>query len=146
YEGESASPYSSFVEVIREYLSTRPDDVLKTELGDRASDIAKLVPEIRKRIPDLPSAPAADPSEQRQRLFDGVTSFLVNASKANPIMLHLDDLHWADKPSLLLLQHLGRRIKGSRLMVVGTYRDVELDRCHPLSAVLGELRRERLYQ
>ena len=61
-------------------------------------------------------------------------------------MLHLDDLHWADKPSLLLLQHLARRFKGSRLLVVGTYRDVELDRRHPLSAVLAELRRERLYQ
>src|SRR5262249_5018129 len=82
YEGESASPYSSFVEVIREYVSTRPDDVLKTEMGDSASDLAKLVPEMRKRIPDLPSTAAADPSEERMRLFDGVTSFLVNASNA----------------------------------------------------------------
>jgi DNA-binding winged helix-turn-helix (wHTH) protein len=146
YEGESALPYSSFVEVIREYVSTRPDDALRTEMGDGVSDIAKLVPEIRKRIPELPPSPAADPNEERQRLFDSVASFLVNASKANPIMLHLDDLHWADKPSLLLLQHLARRMKGSRLAVVGTYRDVELDRRHPLSAVLGELRRERLYQ
>src|SRR5215469_10617598 len=146
HEGESASPYSCFVEVIREYVSTRPDDALKTEMGDGASDIAKLVPEIRKRIPDLPPSPSADPNEERQRLFDSIASFLVNASKANPIMLQLDDLHWADKPSLLLLQRLARRMKGSRLIVVGTYRDVELDRRHPLSAVLGELRRERLYQ
>jgi tetratricopeptide (TPR) repeat protein len=61
-------------------------------------------------------------------------------------MLHLQNLHWADKPSLLLLQHLARRFKGGRLMVVGTYRDVELDRSHPLSTVLAELRHERLYQ
>jgi len=146
YEGESASPYSSFVEVLREYISTRLDDALKAEMGDKAPDLAKLVPEIRDRIPDLPPSPAVDPKEERLRLFNAVTSFLVNASKADPIMLHLDDLHWADKPSLLLLQHLVRRFKGSRLMVVGTYRDVELDRRHPLSAVLGELRRERLYQ
>src|SRR5215469_9838467 len=121
YEGESASPYSSFVEVIREYISTRPDDALKTELGDSASDVAKLVPEIRKRIPDLSPSPPADPNEERQRLFDSVASFLIKASKANPVMLHLDDLHWADKPSLLLLQHLARHMKGSRLVVVGTY-------------------------
>jgi tetratricopeptide (TPR) repeat protein len=146
YEGESASPYSSFVEVIREYLSTRPDDAHRTELGDSASDVAKLVPEIRERIPDLPTSPAVDPKEERLRLFDSVASFLVNASKTNPIMLQLDDLHWADKPSLLLLQHLARRFKGSRLLVVGTYRDVELDRSHPLSAMLAELRRERLYE
>src|SRR5262249_26436978 len=97
-------------------------------------------------FPDLPRSPAADPNGERMRMFDSVASFLVNASKANPIMLDLEDLHWADKPSLLLLQHLARRFKGSRLVVVGTYRDVELDRSHPLSAVLAELRRERLYQ
>src|SRR5262249_36574728 len=77
YEGESASPYSPFVEMIREYLSTRPDEALKAELGDSASDVAKLVPEIRKRIPDLPSTTAVDPKEERMRLFDGVASFLV---------------------------------------------------------------------
>jgi class 3 adenylate cyclase len=146
YEGEAASPYSSFVEAIRDYVSTRPDDALKAELGDGGSDVAKLVSEIRKRIPDLPPARATDPNDERMRLFDSVTSFLINASKANPIMLLLDDLHWADKPSLLLLQHLARRFKGSRLIVVGTYRDVELDRRHPLSEALAELRRERLYE
>jgi DNA-binding winged helix-turn-helix (wHTH) protein len=132
YEGESASPYSPFVEVIREYVSTRLDDALRAEMGDGAFDVAKLVPDIRNRIPDLPSTVASDPKGERMRLFDNVVSFLVNASKANPIMLHLDDLHWADKPTLLLLQHLTRRFRGSRLMVVGTYRDVELDRRHPL--------------
>ena len=146
YEGEAASPYSPFVEMIREYLTTRPDEALKTEVGDSASDVAKLVPELRKRIPDLPYTAAVDPKGERMRLFDSLASFLVNASKANPIMLHLQNLHWADKPSLLLLQHLARRFKGSRLMVVGTYRDVELDQGHPLSTVLAELRHERLYE
>ena len=146
YEGEAASPYSPFVEVIREYLSTRPDDALRTEMGDGASDVAKLVAEIRKRIPDLPYAAAADPNEERLRLLDGIASFLVNASKAKPIVLHLQNLHWADKPSLLLLQHLVRRYKGGRLFVIGTYRDVELDRSHPLATVLAELRHERLHE
>jgi predicted ATPase len=146
YEGESASPYSPFVEVIREYVSTRLDDALRAEMGDGASDVAKLVPDIRNRIPDLPFTVASDPKGERIRLFNNVVWFLVNASKAHPIMLHLDDLHWADKPTLLLMQHLARRFKGSRLMVVGTYRDVELDRRHPLSAVLAELSHERLCQ
>jgi DNA-binding winged helix-turn-helix (wHTH) protein/tetratricopeptide (TPR) repeat protein len=146
YEGEAASPYSSFVEAIREYASTRPDEALKAEMGDGASDLAKLVPEIRRRIPDLTPSPPPDPWDERMRLFDSLAWFLVNASKANPIMLHLEDLHWADQASLLLLQHLARRFKGSRLMVVGTYRDLEVDRSHPLSAMLAELRRERLYE
>ena len=91
-------------------------------------------------------ASGTDQNEERMRLFDRVAAFLVNASKANPIMLHLEDLHWADKPSLSLLQHLARRFEGGRLLVVGTYRDVELDRSHPLSTMVGELRHERLYQ
>jgi tetratricopeptide (TPR) repeat protein len=146
YEGEAASPYSSFVEAIREHVSTRPDDVLKAEMGDGAGIVAKLVPEIRKRISDLTPLPPADPTDERMRLFDSVVSWLTNASKANPIMLVLEDLHWADQASLQLLQHLARRFKGSRLVVVGTYRDVEVDRSHPLSAMLAELRRERLYE
>ena len=146
YQGEDASPYSPFVEVIREYISTRPDDALRTEMGDGGSDVAKLVPEIRMRIPNLAPSPAADQKKERMHLLHTIAAFLVNASKANPIMLHLEDLHWADKPSLQLLQHLTRRFKDSRLLVVGTYRDVEVDRSHPLSTVLGELRHERLYE
>ena len=56
-------------------------------------------------------------------------------------MLHLDDLHWADKPSLLLLQHVARSTAADRLLIVGAYRDVELDRTHPLSDALAALRR-----
>src|SRR5262249_51911873 len=140
YEGEAASSYSSLVEAIREYVATRPDDALKAEMGDGASDLAKLVPEIRKRIPDLPPSPPADPNGEQMRLFESVTSFLRNASKANPIMLLLEDLHWADQASLQLLRHLARRFKGNRLIAVGTYRDVEVDRNHPLSTMLAELR------
>jgi tetratricopeptide (TPR) repeat protein len=115
-------------------------------MGNKARDLAKLIPEIRERIPDLPPSPAGDPSEERIHLFESVASFLVSASRASAIMLHLEDLHWADQPSLQLLQHLARRTKGSRMVVVGTYRDVELDRRHPLSAALEGLRRERLYE
>ncbi len=146
YEGEAASPYSPFVEVIREYVSTRPNDALKAEMGDGASALGTLLPEICKRVPDVAHPPTADPDAERMRLFDAVAAFLVNASQANPIMLQLEDLHWGDKPSLLLLQYLARRFKGSRLIVVGTYRDVELDRSHRLSTVLAELKHERLYQ
>jgi predicted ATPase len=64
-----------------------------------------------------------------------VTEFLHNAFTAQPLVLHLDDLHWADEPSLLLLQHLAQRTARDRLLMLGTYRDVELDRTHPLSEV-----------
>src|SRR5262249_11038686 len=78
---------------------------------------------------------------ERLRLFESVTEFLHNASAGQPLVLHLDDLHWADKPSLLLLQHLAQRTARDRLLILAAYRDIELDRTHPLSEVLGTLRR-----
>ncbi len=146
YETEAALPYRPFIEAIRQYVMTRPAEALRSELGNGGSDVARLVSEVRERVPDLPQSPVAEGDADRLRLFESVTTFLLNAAKASPLMIVLDDLHWADAPSLLLLQHLARRLAESRLAVVGTYRDVELDRQHPLSAALGELRQKRLYE
>jgi class 3 adenylate cyclase/tetratricopeptide (TPR) repeat protein len=146
YESEGAPPYIPFVEALRQYVTARPAEALREEMGDDASDLAKLVSEIRARVPNLPPAASQEPEAERYRLLEAVSSFLVNASKPTPLVLILDDIHWADKPSLVLLQHLARRLPASRMLVVGTYRDIELDRRHPLSEVLGQLRRERLYE
>src|SRR5262249_23940278 len=80
------------------------------------------------------------------RLFESVVSFLLHAASATPLLLVLEDLHWADRPTLLLLQHLARRLAGSRLLAIGTYRDVELDRRPPLASVLADLPRQRLHE
>ncbi len=141
FEGESALPYRPFVEALRQYTRSRPDAELRPQLGPGAPEIATLVSEIRQRFPDIEEAPKLDPEAERLRLFESVTEFLHNASSAQPLVLHLDDLHWADKPSLLLLQHLAQRTARDRLLILGAYRDVELDRTHPLSEVLGALRR-----
>ncbi len=146
YESEASLPYIPFVQAIRSYVSEREPEALRDELGDGAADVAKLVSEIGVRLPDLPAPPQVEPEQERFRLFESVTSFLVAASNATPLVLLLDDLHWADKPSLLLLQHLARKIPASRLIVLGTYRDVELDRRHPLSEILGSLRREHAFE
>jgi tetratricopeptide (TPR) repeat protein len=141
YEGGSSLPYTPFVEALRQYTRSRPDGELRTQLGPGAPEIATLVSEIRQRFPDIEDAPKLDPEAERLRLFESVTEFLRNASAAAPIVLHLDDLHWADKPTLLLLQHLAQRTARDRLLVLGAYRDVELARGHPLSETLGALRR-----
>jgi predicted ATPase len=140
HETEAGIPYLPFVEAIRRYVAERPDDALREELGSAGPDVARIVSEVTQRLPDVRPGPRGDPEEDRYRLFDGVASFLVNASQATPLVLVLDDLHWADRPTLLLLEHLARRLEGSRLLVVGTYRDVELDRRHPLSETLATLR------
>jgi predicted ATPase len=141
YEGEASLPYRPFVEALRQYTRSRPDEELRTQLGPGAPEIATLVSEVRARFPDIKEAPKLEPEGERLRLFESVTEFLRNASTAQPLVLHLDDLHWADKPSLLLLQHLAQQTARDRLLVLGAYRDVELARTHPLSETLGALRR-----
>jgi class 3 adenylate cyclase len=146
YEGEGAPAYWPWVQAVRAYVHDREPSALLSEMGSGASEIAQVVSEVRQRLPGLPEPQRLDPEQARFRLFDSMTTFLKNASKAQPLVLILDDLHWADKPSLLLLQFLARELRGARLLVLGTYRDVDLRRQHPLSQTLGELTREQLSQ
>ncbi len=146
YEGEGAPAYWPWVQTIRSYVYERPVQTLLSELGTGAADIAQIVSEVRERLPDLPPPPALEPEQARFRLFDSITTFLKNAARAQPLVLVLDDLHWADKPSLLLLQFLARELRDARFLVLAGYRDAELGRQHPLSHTLAELAREQLSQ
>ena len=102
--------------------------------------------EVRERLPDLKPSPQLDsPESARFRLFSSITTFLKSASRGRPLVLILEDLHWADKPSLLLLEFFARELTGARLLLIGTYRDVELNRQHPLSETLAQLTRERVF-
>ena len=128
-------------------MRERDPDQLRSEMGTGAADIAEIVSDVRERIPDLKPSPAVDDPEQaRFRLFDSITAFLKTASRSQPLAIILDNLHWADKPSLLLLEFLAQEFSDSRLLVIGTYRDVDLSRQHPLAETLGELTKERLFQ
>ena len=146
YEGEITVPYLPFVDALRQYVRGRADAALLSELGSGAPEVAKLVSEVRERFPDLPEAPQLEGEAERLRLFDSVTRFVCSVSTSEPVVLFLDDIHWSDKPSLLLLQYLARNIRSDRILVLAAYRDVELDRTHPLSEVLASLRRERLFE
>jgi predicted ATPase len=140
-EGALALPYLAFVEALRGYVLTRPPESLLDELGSSASDVARIVPEMTERFAIEPRPPGGDPGEERWRLWQAVSGFLHHASQVQPLVLVLEDVHWADRGTLDLLLHLGRNLQGARLLVVATYRDLEVDRAHPLSAVLAELRR-----
>jgi hypothetical protein len=144
YEGEGAPPYWPWIQAIRSWVHDRDPKLLLSEMGSGAADVAEVVSEIRERLPGLPRPPQLDPEQARFRLFDGVTTFLKNASREQPLVLVLDDLHWADRASLLLLQFLARELRGARLLVIGTYRDIELGRRHPITLTLGELAHEQL--
>ncbi len=115
-------------------------------MGTGAADIAEIVSDVRDRLPGLPRPPHIDdPESARFRLFDSITTFLKAASQRQPLVMVLDDLHWSDQPSLSLMQFLVRELTGARMLLVGTYRDVELNRRHPLAEALGNLTRERLF-
>ena len=147
YEEQGMPPYWPWVQAIRSYVREHEPDQLRSEMGAGAADIAEVVSDVKERLPDLRPPPALDSPEQaRFRLFDSITAFLKSASQKQPLVLVLDDLHWADQPSLLLLQFVARELGNSRLLLVGTYRDVDLNRQHPLAETLGELTRERLFQ
>src|SRR6185437_7219409 len=100
-----------------------------------------LVPGLSDVLPDLAPPPRADPDAERYALFDAVIGLLGIASASAPVVLILDDLHWAAKPTLLLLRHLLRFGEHARVQVVGTYRSTDLDRSHPLAAMLADLHR-----
>src|SRR5262245_6472844 len=121
YEGEGAPAYWPWVQAIRAYVHEREPTALRSEMGSAASDIAQMVSEVREKLPGLPAPPELDPEQARFRLFDGITTFLKNAGRGQPLVLVLDDLHWADKSSLLLLQFLAGELRDVRLLVVGTY-------------------------
>ena len=141
YEAGSVSlPYLPFVEVLRAYVLKQDPDALRHQLGSSAGDLARIVFEIRERLGVSPSTPV-DPEEDRYRLMQSVASALQNAATVRPLLIVLEDLHNADRGTLDMLTHVARSLSGTRLLVVGTYRDVEVHRGHPLSEVLTELRR-----
>jgi tetratricopeptide (TPR) repeat protein len=145
YEAGSLSlPYLAFVEALRSYVLTREVKDLREELGTGAADVARIISEIRERL-KIKLRPQKDPEEERYRLMQAVTGFLSNAAAVQPMIVVLEDLHDADKGTLEMLTHVSRNLAGARLLIVGTYRDVEVDRSHPLSAALAELRRVSTY-
>ena len=146
YEEQGVPPYWPWVQAIRSYVRDRDPDQLRSEMGAGAAEIAEVVSDVRDRLPSLPPAPQLEPEQARFRLFDSITVFLKTASQRQPLVLVLDDLHWADQPTLALLQFMARELGGARLLIIGTYRDMELSRQHPLAEALGELTRERLFQ
>ena len=130
---------------MRAYVQEATAEQLTGEMGSGATNIAEIVTEIRGKLPVLGTPPVLDPEQARFRLFDSITTFLKNAAQRQPLMLVLDDLHWADRSSLLLLEFLAREIGTSRLLLVCSYRDVEVSRRHPLSQTLGTLVREQIF-
>ncbi len=134
-------PHQPFVEALRHFVDHSPDLALDDSLGRYGGELVRLVPELTARVPGLPAPIRSDPETEQYRLFDAVAAWLGRASDDRQLLLVLDDLQWAARPSLLLLRHLLRSSGLGRIVVVGTYRDTELTHDHPLVGMLSDLRR-----
>jgi DNA-binding CsgD family transcriptional regulator len=110
-------------------------------MGTGAADIAQIVPQVLDKVPGESQSFSIEPEQARFRLFDSVARFLNRASHNQALMLVLDDFHWADQPSLLLLEFLARNLESSPILMLCPYRDIEISREHPLSETLTRLSR-----
>jgi DNA-binding SARP family transcriptional activator len=145
YEAAGAPPYVPVVEAFEQALAAAPTpEAFRQFLGDEASEIARLVPKLRRLFPDIPP-PLELPAEQERRyLFNSVREVLSRTAAGRPTLLVLDDIHWADEPTMLLIAHIAERIADIPVLMVGLYRDNELDTGRPLSNTFVELIRRRL--
>jgi DNA-binding SARP family transcriptional activator len=134
------APYQPFAEAMRSLMPCLGARRLRELRGVEA--LLPLVPGLPDVLPDLAAPPRADPDTERYALFDAVVALLGVASVEAPVVLILDDLHWAAKPTLLLMRHLLRFGEHARVHIIGTYRSTDLDRSHPLAAMLADLHRD----
>jgi class 3 adenylate cyclase len=141
-EEDLATPYQLFAGTIGHYVTHCAEDELRAHVEVHGSELARLVPTLATRIPDLPPSKAADSDAERYLLFAAVVGLLAQASELQPIVLVLDDLQWADAGSLELLRYLIASDQPMAVLVLGTFRDSELSHFHPLLKTLAVLQRQ----
>ncbi|MEX2229548.1 MAG: AAA family ATPase, partial [Dehalococcoidia bacterium] len=145
HEASGAPPYWPWVQVGRAYRDQTPEETRRREWQPYALELQRIFPALRDLFPGLPPPPPADSEEAQFALFDAWSSFIRAVAAETPLLIVLDDAHWADRATLRMLTHLSRDIDRARLLVLGTYRDTDLDRSHPLSEALAEMNREQLF-
>jgi len=139
---ENVAPYQPFVEAVEQYLRHGDPAEVRADLVRSGTLLARLVPDISLRFPDLPEPVRAEPDTERYLMFEAVDALLGGIAKRTPVLLVLDDLHWADRPTLALLGHLARHTESAPVVLLGTYRTSEVVGDHPLRAVAADLRHD----
>jgi DNA-binding NarL/FixJ family response regulator len=148
FDSDGMPPYLPFIDALRQYVLACPVGDLETQLCNGALEVALVLPEVRRRLPELPASTQLEAQPDRYRLFDSISEFIcaIAREKENGLLLCMDDLQWADDSTLRLLEHLCRRVRNVPLLIVATFRDTELDVGGPLARTLEQLTRQRLAQ
>ena len=141
YEMEGAPPYIPFIEMMQNAMRADPA-AFRVALGENAGEMAKILPELRRVYDDIPPPLELPPEQERMYLFNSMREFLERVSQVVPLLLVLDDLHWADDATLLLTQHVAQQQHQMRVLTIATYRDIELDVARPLARTLEWLVRQ----
>jgi predicted ATPase/DNA polymerase III delta prime subunit len=142
YDRNDAVPFSPFVELLEIPLAhaSRPA-AIRELLGEQASELTVLLPQLRRLLPDLPAPLQVSPEQSRRLLFNSISEVISRQAVLHPLLLLLEDLHWADEGTLSLLVHLARSIRRLPLVIIATHRDDKVDVKAPLLKALEELTR-----
>src|SRR5450432_983370 len=127
-------PYQPIAEALHHLLRVSDPEQLRRDLGASGGELTRLIPDLPARVGSLPEPVVADQDTERHRLHHAVAELLVSTSQRRPLVL--EDVHWSDTPTLLLLRHLSRAAAAARMLLVATFRDLEADMPAELSAAL----------
>lgn len=134
-------PYQPVAEALGHLARITDPGQLRTDLGAGGGELTRLITDLTARVGPLPDPVTADQDTERHRLHQAVAELLVNTSRRRPLLVILEDTHWADNPTLNLLRHLSRAAADARMLLVATFRDLEADMPTELSSALVDLRR-----
>jgi hypothetical protein len=146
YELEGAPPFWPWLQVVRSVAEQLDDGELRQALGPGAAHVVQVAPELGERVAVAAPPALLDGEAARFRAYDAVARFLGRVAARRPLLLVLDDLHWADLPSLRLLGFVAGGLARVPALVVATYRDGEVRAGHPLTETLARLARESAVQ
>ena len=136
-----AAPYRPWIEALGHLVEHAPLEMLTAVDRGRLADVGRVIPRVGTRIKDLPAVTVSDPETERYLFYAGVVSLIEALTQRAPVLILLDDLHWADQPSLVLLQHVVRNTEHDRLLVIGTYRNTDVSGAHQFGDSLASLSR-----
>lgn len=139
-QDEGAPAFWPWQQSLRSLVEKCDANEIREAIGVNGPVMARILPEVGTVIPGVaPALAPADPGQARFQLFDVIAAFLRRLSSIRPLLVLLEDIHWADESSLKLLQFIASGADRERQLIIGTYRDVELGRHHPLSGAIAEL-------
>jgi class 3 adenylate cyclase len=127
WDHDALAPFQAFRDALGDYARLCPRSILHADLREQASEAARVVPEIAERVADVGRPGRASAEAERYRLFEAIDGWVGAIAERRSLLLVLDDLHWADRDSLLLVRHVVRTMRPSPLLLVGTYRETDLE-------------------